>query len=115
MIEAMSLSAIAEIVGGQLNELPADGPLVTGVSIDTRTLKQGDLFIAIKGPRFDGHDYLAQAQVQAQALVPVLAPAPVRAQVLVRAQVPARVLLPARTFVPRKEGRDLRPPRHHLP
>lgn len=63
MIEAMSLSVITEIVGGQLNELPAGGPLVTGVSIDTRTLKQGDLFIAIKGPSFDGHDYLAQAQV----------------------------------------------------
>jgi UDP-N-acetylmuramoyl-tripeptide--D-alanyl-D-alanine ligase len=32
-----------------------------GVSIDTRTLEPGDLFVAIAGPRHDAHDYLAQA------------------------------------------------------
>ncbi|MCW8890983.1 MAG: UDP-N-acetylmuramoyl-tripeptide--D-alanyl-D-alanine ligase [Sedimenticola sp.] len=30
-------------------------------STDTRTLQKGALFIALKGPRFDGHDYIAQA------------------------------------------------------
>lgn len=34
---------------------------VGGVSIDTRTLKPGDLYIALKGPNFDGHDYVAAA------------------------------------------------------
>jgi UDP-N-acetylmuramoyl-tripeptide--D-alanyl-D-alanine ligase len=29
-----------------------------GVSIDSRSCKQGDLFFAIKGERFDGHDFL---------------------------------------------------------
>ncbi len=33
----------------------------TGVSIDTRTLKKGDLFVALKGDQGDGHDYVAQA------------------------------------------------------
>lgn len=33
----------------------------SGVSIDTRTLQPGDLFIAIKGDALDGHDYVAQA------------------------------------------------------
>ncbi len=33
----------------------------SGVSIDTRTLEPGDLFIALKGPNFDGHDYVAAA------------------------------------------------------
>ncbi|MCK5295311.1 MAG: UDP-N-acetylmuramoyl-tripeptide--D-alanyl-D-alanine ligase, partial [Alphaproteobacteria bacterium] len=32
-----------------------------GVSIDSRTVKQGDLFIAIKGENFDGHEYVKQA------------------------------------------------------
>ena len=32
-----------------------------GVSIDTRTLAPGDLFIAIKGDAHDGHDYTARA------------------------------------------------------
>mgnify|MGYP001380796913 CR=1 FL=1 len=33
----------------------------TGVSIDSRTVEQGDLFIAISGPNFDGHDYVKSA------------------------------------------------------
>ncbi|MBV8630312.1 MAG: UDP-N-acetylmuramoyl-tripeptide--D-alanyl-D-alanine ligase [Silvibacterium sp.] len=33
----------------------------TGYSIDSRTLRSGDLFIAIKGERFDGNDFLASA------------------------------------------------------
>jgi len=33
----------------------------TGVSIDTRTLKPGDLYIAIKGETHDGHTFVAQA------------------------------------------------------
>ncbi len=41
----------------------------TGISIDTRTLTPGDLFIAIKGPRFDGHDFLAEARGAAAAVV----------------------------------------------
>ena len=33
----------------------------TGVSIDTRTLQPGDLFIALPGPQFDGHDFIQNA------------------------------------------------------
>jgi UDP-N-acetylmuramoyl-tripeptide--D-alanyl-D-alanine ligase len=32
-----------------------------GVSIDTRTLEAGDLFVALKGPRHDGHAFVAEA------------------------------------------------------
>jgi UDP-N-acetylmuramoyl-tripeptide--D-alanyl-D-alanine ligase len=31
----------------------------TGYSIDSRTLQSGDLFFAVKGERFDGHDFVA--------------------------------------------------------
>ena len=31
---------------------------VTGISIDSRSIKQNDLFIAIKGQNYDGHDFL---------------------------------------------------------
>jgi UDP-N-acetylmuramoyl-tripeptide--D-alanyl-D-alanine ligase len=34
---------------------------VASVSIDSRTLRSGDLFIAIHGPRHDGHDHVAAA------------------------------------------------------
>ncbi len=33
----------------------------SGVSIDSRSLQPGDLFIAIRGPRFDAHDFLDEA------------------------------------------------------
>src|ERR1700722_11304724 len=32
-----------------------------GVSIDSRTVKPGDLFVALKGPAHDGHDHVAAA------------------------------------------------------
>jgi MurE/MurF fusion protein len=34
---------------------------INGVSIDTRTLQKGDLYVAIKGESLDGHDYVAKA------------------------------------------------------
>jgi len=34
---------------------------LAGVSIDSRTVQPGELFIAIRGPRHDGHDHLAGA------------------------------------------------------
>ena len=41
------------------------------VHSDTRTLRAGDLFVALRGERFDGHDFLAQAR--AAGAVAVLA------------------------------------------
>ena len=38
-----------------------DGWMAQGVSINTRTLKPGDLFIALEGEKFDGHDYVGDA------------------------------------------------------
>ncbi|WP_339767660.1 UDP-N-acetylmuramoyl-tripeptide--D-alanyl-D-alanine ligase [uncultured Pseudosulfitobacter sp.] len=40
--------------------------VATGVSIDTRTLEQGDLFVALKDVR-DGHDFVAQALAKGAA------------------------------------------------
>ena len=34
---------------------------VTGVSIDSRSLERGDLFVALQGPSFDGNDFVASA------------------------------------------------------
>ncbi len=35
---------------------------VFGVSTDTRTLKKGDIYFALKGERFDGHDFISVAE-----------------------------------------------------
>jgi len=47
---------------GQALGLQADGDWsASGVSIDSRTLQPGDLFVALVGPRADGHDHVAEA------------------------------------------------------
>jgi len=38
-----------------------EGSAFRAVSTDTRTIGDGDLFVALKGERFDGHEYLAAA------------------------------------------------------
>jgi len=43
-------------------ELSGDDVQLSGFSIDTRTLQPGELYIAIKGDRFDGHEYCSEAQ-----------------------------------------------------
>src|ERR1700741_4679820 len=52
-------------VAGALGSRPGTGldPLarLAGVSIDSRTVRAGELFVAIHGPRHDGHDHLASA------------------------------------------------------
>ena len=57
------LRQIAEWLGAtqSTDRLPAER-LVQGVSTDTRTIKPGNLFIALHGARFDGHDHLDEAQ-----------------------------------------------------
>ena len=52
----LNLQQIAEAVGGTLR---GDGAVtVTGVSTDSRTTKPGELFIALRGEKFDGHDFI---------------------------------------------------------
>ncbi|MCF8160800.1 MAG: UDP-N-acetylmuramoyl-tripeptide--D-alanyl-D-alanine ligase [Polaromonas sp.] len=50
-------------------QTPADGPdpaqvLIERVHTDTRTLAPGDLFVALRGERFDGNDFLQEARAK---------------------------------------------------
>jgi UDP-N-acetylmuramoyl-tripeptide--D-alanyl-D-alanine ligase len=68
----LGLAAIAGAVGGRLilgarpptgeGELP-----VEGYSIDSRTLRRGDLFFALVGPHHDGHDFVPDALARGAA------------------------------------------------
>ncbi|HEV2620503.1 MAG TPA: UDP-N-acetylmuramoyl-tripeptide--D-alanyl-D-alanine ligase [Frateuria sp.] len=60
----MRLSEIALWTGGRL--LGADLE-VAGVAIDTRKLQPGELFVAIKGERVDGHDFVRDAALHGAA------------------------------------------------
>lgn len=63
--------AAREATGGTLTGGPWNA---SGVSIDTRSLKPGDLFIAIEGLEQDGHKYIAAAEKAGAAAVLVSKP-----------------------------------------
>ncbi len=54
-----SLTEILQATGGRL--LFKGQETFTGLSIDSRTIREGQLFIALKGSRFDGHDFVMDA------------------------------------------------------
>lgn len=51
----MNLAKLAQILHAELKG--ADGPF-NGVSTDTRSIQPGQLFIALRGDNFDGHDFI---------------------------------------------------------
>lgn len=54
----MKLSQIAAVLGGELVGLDAG---ISSFSTDTRTLAEGDMFIALSGPNFDANDFVVRA------------------------------------------------------
>ena len=61
----MTLAKALELIQTHIPQarLVGNGQLeLTRVHTDTRTLQNGDLFVALKGERFDAHDFLPQAQ-----------------------------------------------------
>ena len=56
----LTLAEVLAGTGGTLATAAGEIPL-GGVSIDSRSIRPGELFVAISGPRFDGHDFLGEA------------------------------------------------------
>ncbi|MCX7120353.1 MAG: UDP-N-acetylmuramoyl-tripeptide--D-alanyl-D-alanine ligase [Gammaproteobacteria bacterium] len=62
----MKLSELAIILNGKLHGNDAE---FENVSIDSRAIKSGDCFFAIKGEFFDGHDFIADIAKKNAAVV----------------------------------------------
>lgn len=56
---ARTLGMLARAVGG---ELVGDDTQFESVATDSRSLQRGQLFVALQGPSFDGHEFVAAAQ-----------------------------------------------------
>ena len=56
----LTLEEVLKVTGGNLIQ-GGGNTFFQGVSTDSRTVAEGDLFIALKGPRFDGHHYALEA------------------------------------------------------
>src|SRR5262245_43755379 len=99
------LEEITRAVGGAL-EGPSD-VAARGYSIDSRTLSAGDLFFAIRGPRFDGHDFIRDAVAKKASGVVVEESAsvpPLAKTAIVRVKSTADALRMLATFVRRRWG-----------
>lgn len=57
----ISLKTIAEVLHGTLHGADV---MVTSVDTDSRRAQPGQLFVALAGDKFDGHDFLPQVAVQ---------------------------------------------------
>src|SRR5436190_5891045 len=68
-VEPRPVSYISGACHGEL--LSGRGEIVaTGISTDSRKIARGDVFFAIRGEKFDGHDYLEQvANAGASAII----------------------------------------------
>ncbi len=107
---ALTAAELADVTGGRL--LAGDpGRRVERLTIDSRTLSPGDLFVAIRGERFDGHAFVAAA-LAAGAAGAVVAQAPAGleagqgrpAPILVQVADTTRALQDAAREVRRRSG-----------
>ncbi|MFE4430691.1 UDP-N-acetylmuramoyl-tripeptide--D-alanyl-D-alanine ligase [Peribacillus butanolivorans] len=62
-----TLKQVYEMVGGLNDIIPFQSKGIHGVTIDSRTVKEGCLFIPLKGEQVDGHQYVKQALAQGAA------------------------------------------------
>lgn len=67
----IKLSQILEAVHGRPLGVVQERAIARRVSTDSRVLEKGDAFFALKGERFDGHDFIAEAFVKGAACVVV--------------------------------------------
>lgn len=55
-----TISEIVAATGGEL--IGSAGDAVCGISTDSRKIRPGELFVPLRGERFDGHNYLEEAE-----------------------------------------------------
>ncbi len=67
-MESRTLKSIAEACAAEFCQGPANGE-IKAICIDSRMVKAGDLFFAIKGDKFDGHDFVAEVARQKAAAI----------------------------------------------
>lgn len=60
MMERFTLNEAVRAAGGKYTGVGAEEPL-TSVTIDSRAVQPGSLFVPIVGDRFDGHDFIGAA------------------------------------------------------
>ncbi|MCL5022994.1 MAG: UDP-N-acetylmuramoyl-tripeptide--D-alanyl-D-alanine ligase [Nitrospirae bacterium] len=84
---ALTVGEILAATGGRMIFGNSTEAVFTGVSIDSRSIAEGELFVALKGRNFDGHDFLRDAMTRGRGAVvsePPVAPVKGRAVIYVK-------------------------------
>ncbi|MBV0932692.1 UDP-N-acetylmuramoyl-tripeptide--D-alanyl-D-alanine ligase [Marinobacterium weihaiense] len=68
MMRAFELNELQPVLGAQQR---GENCTIERVVTDSRQLAPGDLFVALKGPSFDGHDFVGAAELKGAAAVVV--------------------------------------------
>jgi len=67
----VSMATLGKLAAMAVGHVDESSVVIKGVGTDTRASLVGDLFVAIRGPRFDGHDHLKAAAASGAAAVMV--------------------------------------------
>jgi UDP-N-acetylmuramoyl-tripeptide--D-alanyl-D-alanine ligase len=69
-VEAVRAQDFVKAVKGTVaNSKAMEGETIKSISIDSRTLREGEVFLALVGERFDGHDFIPEAISKGASLV----------------------------------------------
>ncbi|HEY3176374.1 MAG TPA: UDP-N-acetylmuramoyl-tripeptide--D-alanyl-D-alanine ligase [Candidatus Polarisedimenticolia bacterium] len=88
----LTLETIATVTGGALSG--PGGTVPAGYSIDSRTLRPGDLFIALAGPNHDGHRFAGGALERGACGLMVSRPELVTAAIAARGSATPLIVVP---------------------
>jgi len=91
-VRERSLASVATSVGGGLDPPDGGAVVVRGVSIDSRRVQAGDLFVALPGERADGHAFVGDALANGAAAA-LVRDRPVSARPVVVVEDPGGALL----------------------
>ncbi|MEM7046954.1 MAG: UDP-N-acetylmuramoyl-L-alanyl-D-glutamate--2,6-diaminopimelate ligase [Pseudomonadota bacterium] len=87
-----SMDDLRKALAAHTPKMTADTIPARGVSIDSRTLRAQDLFIALTGPTFDGHDFIEPALARGAAAVMIRAGVKTRSSRVLGVDDPAQGL-----------------------
>jgi UDP-N-acetylmuramoyl-tripeptide--D-alanyl-D-alanine ligase len=59
-METLYIKDLVRALDGKFTSTTSDFP-ITGISIDSRTIKKGEIYFAIQGSRYNGHDFIREA------------------------------------------------------
>lgn len=92
-MQSLKLQEILKATGGRILCKNNHGEDFSGLSIDSRTIREGELFVALKGQRFDGHDFLMDALKKGSgAIVSIPPPVPVKGKTIIHVKNTLRAL-----------------------